>query len=279
MSEYIGKLNGWRIGEEDFAYLDSLGGEGDVLAMRGNYQETFFDPKKRLILRVENQGQMGSCQGNALSTGVEWITFLITGDKDIQLSRSFAYYMTQELDGIRGDKGSTISGGVKLASGTGIPLEKFWQYSDKYNPRKPDGWDAIIASATRFKIGNKVKLRQYDAVRTFLGSNQGPVHIGIAWPRGMDQAVLENYNRGSGGGHSVELICLSERKDSQGRPYVWMINSWGERWANGGWSEWSPAAIEQMFGHRFTEMIGISDLPNAEPRELSFQEFQDGIIV
>jgi hypothetical protein len=89
----------------------------------------------------------------------------------------------------------------------------------------------------------------------------------------MSRAVVESFP-GGGGGHAIALLSLSERKDNDGRPYVWMCNSWGANWGNNGWSEWAPKAIEQMCRHRYTVPIGVSDMPNAKPREFTLDDWK-----
>src|SRR5262245_33966357 len=65
--------------------------------------------------RIENQGSMGSCQGHALSSVCEFAYHIATSEV-IQFSPLFAYYATQQIDGLLGrDVGSTISGGMECA--------------------------------------------------------------------------------------------------------------------------------------------------------------------
>jgi hypothetical protein len=101
----------WLHDHEDTAFLNSLPGESNVLAMRGTYSEVKVDP--RSVMKIENQGSVGSCQGHALSSCVELCYYIATGDLTRQLSRAYAYYETQRIDNISGDRGSTISGGIK----------------------------------------------------------------------------------------------------------------------------------------------------------------------
>jgi len=223
MSLKMNEPGGWLIDIENFDELDSLAGETDVLAMQGHYEETRFDP--RVVLHVENQGSVGACQGHSISSCLEWCYIIETGNLNLQLSRAMGYYESQQLDGITGDSGSTISAGVKLATNTGICIESLWPYTGRYNPQRPSNWSEIIENAATYKIGKSVRLTNYDAVRTFLGSGQGAVHLGISWGSGMNAAVLDRFPPG-GGGHAIGLYALSERLDGSGRPYVWMMNSW-----------------------------------------------------
>jgi hypothetical protein len=117
----------------------------------------------------------------------------------------------------------------------------------------------------------------YDGVRTFLGSGQGGISIGISWGGEMDRAIVNSFSGAGGGGHAIALLCLSERLDVSGRPFAWMGNSWGANWGNGGWSEWSPNAIEQMLRHRNTAAFGMSDMPNLKPREFTIDDMKKGL--
>ena len=265
MSSY--PIGGWLRDREDFGILDSLPIESAVLAMRGTYSEVTVDPRQ--VLRVENQGQQGACRGHSISTCCEWSYILQTGDTKLQLSRAMGYYETQRIDGIRGDSGSTISGGVKLSMSVGICEESAWPYPSRYNNARPGNWNDVLANAAKYKIANSIRLTSYEGARTFLGSGQGGVSIGISWGNEMNRPVVELFSGAGGGGHAISLVSLSERKDNQGRPYVWMLNSWGTGFGNGGWSEWSPRAMEQMFRHRFTVAIAVSDMPAVKPRPIS----------
>lgn len=266
-----GYIGGWLRDEEDMDLLNGLPDEAPVLAMRGNYREVTLDPRQ--VVKVENQRNQGACQGHSVSTATEWCYYIASNDLTVQLSRAMGYYESQRLDGIRGDRGSTISAGAKLVSETGICEERLWPYPSSYRPQRPSNYDELLQNARRFRIGQTRRLTTYDGIRTFLGSGQGGISIGIGWNNSVSRAVVETYRSG-GGGHAIALLACSERKDSSGRPYIWMLNSWGANWGNGGWSEWAPRAIEQMMRAQWTVAIGLSDMPNVEPREFTVEDLK-----
>ena len=266
MTDFIG---GWLHDEEDVEFLNSLPDESPVLAMQGTYTEVKVDPRK--AIRIENQGSVGSCQGQALSSCVELSYYIATGDLTRQLSRAYGYYETQRIDSISGDRGSTISGGIKLATTRGIPREELWKYSGRYDARRPSDWQAVETDAAIHKIGQSYRMTSYDGVRTFLGSGQGGISIGISWGREVDRPIVNSFSGAGGGNHAIALLGLSDRLDTSGRPFVWMMNSWGANWGNGGWSEWAPAALEQMLKHKYTACYGMSDMPNVKPREYTLE--------
>ena len=267
----------WLRDDEDWDYIDLLPSDAAVLAMRGTYDEVRVDVRK--VMRVENQGSVGSCQGHSLSTCCELAYYIATGDVSRQLSRSYGYYETQRIDRISGDRGSTISGGIKLATQRGIPEESLWKYSGRYDPARPANWSEVEQNAATHKIGQAYRMTSYDGIRTFLGSGQGWISIGISWGREMNSALVNSFSGSGGGGHAIALLGLSERTDNSGRPFVHMLNSWCASWGNRGWAEWSPAAIEQMMRHRFTAAFGLSDMPNVKPRKFSLDDWQRGLRV
>lgn len=267
----------WLHDDEDTEFLKSLPNESRVLAMRGTYSEVRVDPRK--VMKVENQGSVGSCQGHALSSVCELCYYIATGDLTRQLSRQYAYVETQRIDGISGDRGSTISGGIKLATTKGLPEESFWTYSGRYETRRPSNWLEVETNAAQHKIGQAYQMQTYDGVRTFLGSGQGGISIGISWGGEVDRAIVNSFSGAGGGGHAIALLALSERLDVSGRPYVWMLNSWGSNWGNGGWSEWAPNAVEQMLRHQYTAAFGLSDMPNVTPREYTLDDLKKDLAI
>jgi len=269
MTNHIG---GWRIDVEDWQFLNDQPNESPVLAMKGSYNEVRFDPRK--VLKVENQGQVGACQGHSISSCCEWSYIIATGDTTLQLSRAYGYYESQRIDNIRGDNGSTIQAGIKLATNVGIPREDLWKYTGRYDPKRPSNWNEILKDAEKYKIGSTYKLTTYDGIRTFLGSGQGGVNLGITWNSSVDKNIVTSFNGNGGGGHAISLYSLSERIDSDNRPYVFMMNSWGSSWQGDGWAEWSPDALTQMLRSRNSVFVGVSDMPNVKPREYTLENMK-----
>ena len=218
--------------------------------------------------RIENQGEMGSCQGHAQSSVCEMAFHIATGQV-IQFSPLFAYLATQKIDGLLGtDCGSTISGGSQCAMQVGCcPLEVMpYPNPVHYSYLIPSN---AYAAASSFKIRSKSTCRSYDDVYSFLASGQGGVELGIAWGDSMTpdaRGVIEQFRPGRGG-HAVAFLGYSLRKDSVGRNYLWLPNSWGpDSWGIRGWAEVSPVAVDQMFAHPQTVMVGLSDLSVPRPR-------------
>jgi len=234
----------------------------------------FNEPEEidcRPWMRIENQGSMGSCQGHAQTTVGEYCYHVAMGEV-IQFSPLFAYIATQRIDGISGDRGSTIAGGVENAETNGLcPLE-VCPYPDpvRYTRNIPD---AAYEAAKPFKIRQHCVFDSYAGCYGYLATGQGAIEIGIGWggSESSCNGVMESY-RGGRGGHALALVGYSRRKDSQGRKYLWLANSWDIDWGNGGWAEVAPRAIEQMLAAGGT-FIGMSDLTTPKPRLVKWAKF------
>lgn len=270
-------VGGWRSDLEDRKFLDSLGSfdaawmkrrrerlgiptprEIDPRNVLSLHRGDEYDPRD--WLRVENQGPVGACQGFSLTSSVE-LAYNFEASSVVQLSPQYAYIMSQRKDGIRGDRGSTCTGGIRVAKEDGLPPEDVCPYPGRYSTEIPE---AAHAAAKPYRINTSVRLRSYNDVFEFLASCIGGVHIGIPW--GVpNSAVVESY-RAAGGGHSVTLAGYSKRKDRDNRNYIWLINSWGRNWGNNGYAEIAPSVIEQML--RAGEMFGLSDMTEIEPRRI-----------
>lgn len=266
-------MSGYPIELEDREFIRSLPNESPVLAMRGTFNEIRLDAKQ--ILKVESQARQGACAGHSLSSIMEWIYAIATGGDRIQLSRAMAYYETQKLDGIRGDNGSTIGGGTKLAKSVGVCREDLWKYPVNYNPARPANWNEIQKDAENYKIETSIRITSYDGYRTFLGAGLGGVHGGWNWNSTMEKKVVEVFQpTNRDGGHSEAGICLSTREDSQGRPYIWILGSWAATFAQAGWQEFSPTCIQQMLKHPNTVLVGLSDMPSIAPRKFDINDLK-----
>jgi C1A family cysteine protease len=219
-----------------------------------------LDP--RAWLQTENQSSMGSCAGHARTDVLEICNWIATGGQVVQLSRMFAYLTAQKLDGLLGgDNGSTITGNMKASELMGICLEETFPYPNpvRYSSKIPQ---AAFDAALPHKSRAHAYCKNYQDVYDFLSAGLGGVQIGVTWnsswtPR---NGLIERVSSGGGGGHSVSFVGYSQRKDTSGRNYLWLHNSWGTSWGLQGYAEVAPAVVDQIGTFRYTEMIGMSDL-------------------
>lgn len=188
---------------------------------------TLFDPL--------NQGSQGACQGHALAMMFVICHFLMTG-RILAFSRAAGYYLSQRKDGIRGDRGSTLSGGQWVATQHGMCLEEEWKYPSRYNPSEPAG------VKYRFKLVASQATSDWETIQEALDLGL-PVQDGIPWNNEVSRTLVTNYTgRMAMGGHSTTIWT------KKGENYR-RINSWGN-WDGDGCNENTPRAMQQQVEHR-----------------------------
>lgn len=219
----------------------------------------------RGFLKMENQYSQGSCQGQALTECLEFC-FGVEVGKVVQSSRQFAYLVSQMHNNIRGDRGSTLSGGTKCVEHYGICREEIGPYQSRYPGH---GWvkQEMYEDAKTYKLGSHTNLRSADEVRAYLGSGMGIVQIGIRWGVRPDSKGLVTRYSSSGGGHSVVFAGYLPddavgAKSSRGW-WGLMKNSWGERWGDKGYAYVDPSAMDAMCRQT---VIGRSDMITPIPK-------------
>ena len=250
-------MDNCRLELEDRELLDSL----PEAPMMSSQWQAFSRPAEVAIdwHRTENQGPIGSCQGNGLTSILERLALVL--GKKIQLSRIFAYLATQKIDGLLGsDRGSTISGGGKLAVTHGVPLESLTGYPSRY-PGKSEITkilnDANYAAGSEYKAKSIWKVPQDVAqCMDFIGGGGG-ISIGIAWNSRVipaDRIVTKFAPSGRTGGHAMAVLGYT-----LGGSMI-AVNSHGD-----GRYEWTPEAWLQMLKHPRTAAIGLMGSEDAQP--------------
>lgn len=242
-------LDNCRLELEDRDLLESL----PEAPMKSAEWQAFSRPDEVPVdwHRTENQGPIGSCQGNGLTSILERLAF-VRGQK-VQLSRIFGYLATQKIDGLLGsDRGSTISGGGKLAVTHGCPLESLTGYPPRYPDRAAR---EKILSQQNYDAGRQWKAKSIwkvpqdvDAVKDFIAGGGG-ISIGIAWNSGViprDRIVRQYAPSGRTGGHAMAVLGY----ERDGRLIA--VNSHGD-----GVYWWTPQAWLQMLKHPRTAALGL----------------------
>lgn len=186
-----------------------------------------------------NQSSQGACQGHSLALMFTICYFLATGRIEM-FSRAAGYYLSQRRDGIRGDRGSTLSGGQWVATEHGICLEHEWPYPNQYDPREPNG---IVY---RFKLVSSQPTSDPELIFEALDLGL-PVQDGLIWDSSVSRTLVTDYKGEGGGGHSTTLWT------KQGGNFR-RINSWG-MWDGDGCNENTPRALKQQILHRYSTHV------------------------
>jgi len=204
------------------------------------YQPTPLTLPAKVDLRnicspVEDQGNLGSCTGNALVGAMECLEN-IGKQSFTDLSRLFVYYNERAIEGtIRQDAGAMIRDGVKSLAKSGVCTEALWPYNIAKFKTKP--------TVKCFTDGLTRKVAVYSMI-DMLSDMLNCLAAGFPFVFGF--SVYESFESdevartgivnmpGKGekllGGHAV--LCVGY--DNANQRFL-VRNSWGPSWGQSGY--------------------------------------------
>lgn len=188
--------------------------------------------------RIENQGALSSCTGNASTSALEILTLWTAR------SRLFTYYNARLLgnkDWVNVDDGAFIRDAIKSLFKYGSPPESKWPYRAASVNVRPSNTAYEVATSAQTALSldyEYVRLTTLTQLKSALAAGQ-PVVFGFAVTE-----AFENIKKGdryplpvptSGektlGGHAVVAVGYS---DAAVAPYIEVRNSWGKAWGDEG---------------------------------------------
>lgn len=184
---------------------------------------------------VYDQGQLGSCTGNAIAAAMEYERDR-QGLPDFVPSRLFIYYNERALEGtVSSDSGAVIRDGIKTVNRDGVCQETLWPYDLGMFTVKPPK-RCYVAALTD-------KAMQYEAIQTMGDlkdaiSSKIPVVFGFTVYESFEsQAVarsglmpMPKPGESTVGGHAVLAVGYSDPKG-----HLIVRNSWGDGWGDHGY--------------------------------------------
>ena len=129
---------------------------------------------------VEDQGNLGSCTGNAGDNVFKIRDFLVTGTY-FNGSRLALYKWARDHDGSTGDAGSTLRSMAWVFANKGVPPESEWPYNLSYDVEPPDNvaQDAKKDEATKYyRVDGSAQQQTLTNIKTALSQGY-PVMLGI----------------------------------------------------------------------------------------------------
>ena len=113
---------------------------------------------------IENQGNLGSCTGNAIAGAIELIDRKVS-NKPLEISRLFIYYQERLLEGsVYYDAGASLRDGIKSCYTYGAPLESIWPYDLNKWATRPSV--AAYNDANKRKVTGYARCANFAAVKT-----------------------------------------------------------------------------------------------------------------
>jgi C1A family cysteine protease len=184
---------------------------------------------------IEDQGNLGSCTGNALAGAVE---FLERKNRVpfVDASRLFIYYNERAMEGtVKSDAGAMIRDGIKTLKKNGVCSEKRWPYVISKFAVKPnaacykEALDRQITSYRRILTLEEMRMCLADGFPFVFGFS---VYESFESPEVARTGVVPMPQPGerSLGGHAVLAVGYD---DGQKRFIV--RNSWGSGWGQKGY--------------------------------------------
>ncbi len=184
---------------------------------------------------IEDQGNLGSCTGNAIAGAIELINK--RNNKLLDVSRLFIYYYERMLIGtINYDSGAYIRDGIKACYTYGAPTENLWPYNiSKFKIQPPS--TAIVDAAKR-KVTSYQRAADFDAVMDAVTSGY-PVIVGFSVYSSFDTPTVAktgvmpypNTTRERLlGGHAVLIVGYNKNNNT----FI-VRNSWGTGWGDKGY--------------------------------------------
>lgn len=184
---------------------------------------------------IEDQGNLGSCTGNAIAGAIELLNK--RENRTLEISRLFIYYFERLFIGtVNYDSGAYIRDGIKACYTYGAAQESLWPYIIRKFRMQPSG--------PALTDGQKRKITLYQRITNHEGcldalNNGYPVIIGfdvyssfqsasvartgiMPYPNTKKEKLL--------GGHAVLLVGY----DKERQVYI-ARNSWGTRWGDKGY--------------------------------------------
>lgn len=185
---------------------------------------------------IENQGQLGSCTGNAIAGAIELLNK--RNKKQTDISRLFIYYYERLYEGtVNYDSGAYIRDGIRVTYTYGAPLESYWPYIISAYRTKPT--TTAITDAAKRKVTLYQRALDHNACIDAL-TNGYPVVIGFTvyasfetgnWDSTTGIMPYPNVNTEQIlGGHCVLLVGF----DKTTQRYI-ARNSWGSGWGKSGY--------------------------------------------
>lgn len=222
-----------------YGWIPDLPDARDLLFAAQSPVQKEVPPKANLTAQcppVYDQGQLGSCTGNAIAAAVEF-DLMKQHLTDFQPSRLFIYYNERVIEGtVAADAGAQIRDGIKSVASMGVCSETEWPYDIGKFAEKPGA--SCFADAAKHKVVLYQRLIQdlntmkgciasgypfvfgFTVYQEFEGAEVAKSGI-VPMPKTRERAI---------GGHAVMAVGYDDDSEQ-----FTVRNSWGSTWGLDGY--------------------------------------------
>jgi C1A family cysteine protease len=220
-------------GKSGYGWVPDLPDHRDIMFGSVRRVPPKLPPKVNLVpycSPVEDQGQLGSCTGNALAGALEFLEKK-NGKPFVDMSRLFIYYNERVIEhSVSSDAGAMIRDGIKTLAKQGACSETSWPYViSKFSVKPPAG---CYKEASKHQITAYQRISTLDEMRTCLADGFPFVFGFTVYDSFESQQVaktgtVQMPKRGEKvlGGHAVLAVGYDDKKKR-----FTIRNSWGPNW-------------------------------------------------
>jgi C1A family cysteine protease len=187
---------------------------------------------------VYDQGDLGSCTGNALGGGYEFVYMKEGLQPSFMPSRLFIYYSERVIEhDVSQDAGAAISDGVKVLLNTGVCPEGVWPYITSKFATKPSSEAYSVATHHKSKSILQIDNTNLTEMKSSLAQGW-PIAIGFTVYESFESAEVAKTgivpmpkpHEQELGGHAVLIVGY----DDASKRFI-VRNSWSADWAQAGY--------------------------------------------
>ena len=207
------------------------------------------------VLSVEQQGSIGSCVANGVTSACEMIAEQ-HGDT-FQFSRMFLYNATKAYEGRLGESGLFTRNAYKVARKFGMPPEDEYPYDLAQDDKDPPMWAYAAAEDYRVERFERVLHWRGKSTEEKIHDVKSALHEGM--PVGFAMVVNESIYDMKGdpdfqyytlngrgkkviGGHFMVIVGY----DDFSKRFI-VLNSWGEDWGYKGYGYFPYTIVDESF--------------------------------
>lgn len=180
------------------------------------------------MVRVKNQGIIGSCVAHALSEVIEYFNSIQNND---YTEMSVGYIYGNRTTSSHKDEGMVTRDALKAIKLYGDVPKEIFPYNIEV-PKAIDEFEKVSVTLHEqsypYRISSYARLLNSNSVKQAL-MNNGPVVIAMDWYSDMKvkDGILTTQKKNSAGGHCMVIYGWNK--------LGWkVLNSWGTRWGDNG---------------------------------------------